>query len=88
MMPKVLEMLNGKEPENWQPNTKLLYATAGANGWSHQQVKDLILFNFKRASTKDLTYTEFYKTLDWLGNLTPGTVTAERDKNTLDMFEC
>jgi hypothetical protein len=64
----------------------MLYITASANGWNHAQVKDLILFNFKRASTKDLTFTEYNKTLDLLGKLQPGTV-AERDKNTDDLFQ-
>ena len=74
-------------PADWRPNTKLLYMTASQNGWTHAQVKDLILANFGRASTKDLQWHEYNRVLDWLGKLPPGTISAERDPFTKDLFE-
>jgi hypothetical protein len=74
-------------PANWKPNPKMLYTHATNCGWNHQGVKDLILTHFKRTSTKDLTFHEFNKTLDLLETLPPNTVTAEHDKNTVELFE-
>lgn len=73
-------------PPDWKPNTKMLYASASVNGWTHQGVKDLILFKFKRASTKDLTYFEYWKVMDWIGTVPPNSLPTERDKNTEDLF--
>ena len=80
------EMLYGSPGPDWKPNTKMLYVTASANGWTHQGVKDLILANFKRTSTKDLSFSEYHKVMRWLGNSPPDVITMERDPNTLEMF--
>ena len=77
---------NNVPKPDWTPNTRMLYTHATNCGWNHQGVKDLILFHFKKQSTKDLTFHEFNKTLDMLDALHPNTVTAERDKNTDDLF--
>jgi hypothetical protein len=74
-------------PENWKPNTKYLYTLASTNGWTHAQVKDFVLFNFKRASTKDLAFEEYNKVIDALDKLPPGSMSMTKDKNTLELFE-
>ena len=62
------EMLYGKPAEGWKPNTKLLYATATANGWNHEGVKRFIKAAFNRDSTKDLEYSEYQATMEMVGN--------------------
>ena len=74
-------------PKDWKPNTKYLYTVATVNGWSHDGVRNLIKTHFNRDSTKDLTFSEFNKVLEWLDRLAPNSVTIERDPNTLDMFQ-
>ena len=72
--------------QSWTPNSRLLYTTATTNRWTHRGVKDLIFFQFKKTSTKDLTFDEFQKVMEWLTSLPPNTVTVARDKNTDDLF--
>jgi len=76
-----------KEEADWRPDFKSLYMLARNNGWSRQGVHDLILANFGRTSTKDLTQSEYEKTMTWLEKLPPNTITGERDPFTLDLFE-
>ena len=85
-MVSTMEMLYGKPSENWRPNTKLLYAAATSAGWSHAGVKNLIKTHFNRDSTKDLTWVEYNKVMEWIDRLPPDTLTVERDPNTLEMF--
>ena len=75
------------EPKNWKPNPKYMYTVATVNGWNHDGVRNLIKTHFNRDSTKDLTFSEFNKVLEWLDRLPPNSVTVERDPNTLDMFQ-
>lgn len=85
-MPKTWQMLGEPDPENWKPNTKYLYTVATVAGWTHQGVKDLIAAHFRKASTKDLTFSEYNRTLEMLDQLPPNTVSVH-DANTLELFE-
>jgi hypothetical protein len=78
---------HNEQPKNWKPNSRQLYISAHYSGWTHQGIKDLIKFHFKKDSTKDLSWNEYNQVLVWIEDLEPNTLTAERDKNTLDMFE-
>jgi hypothetical protein len=85
-MVKVLEMLIGKEPDGWKPNSRQLYISASYSGWTRQGIHDLIGYHFKKQSTKELTFSEYNQVLRWIEDLEPNTVTTERDKNTEDLF--
>jgi hypothetical protein len=78
--------VNDLPPQNWKPNTKQFYTSATYQGWTHEGVKDLIKLHFKKDSSKDLTFAEFNKCLEWFETLPPNTVTTEHDKNTIEMF--
>jgi hypothetical protein len=55
-------------PENWKPNTRLLYTLASSNGWTHEAVKAFIKAAFNRDSTKDLLWSEYNATMEQLSN--------------------
>jgi hypothetical protein len=74
------------EPPNWKPNFKQLYIEAGSFGWTREGIHNLIELNFKKSSTKDLTFVEYNKVMEWIEKLPPNSVTVERDANTEDLF--
>ncbi len=77
-MPKVDEMLGAEPPgPDWKPNTKYLYTVASQNGWRRQDVHAMIDAEFKKVSTKDLTYEQYNQTLELLTELHPSTYTRE-----------
>lgn len=73
-------------PSGWRPDTKALYTVASNNGWSHAGVRDLILLNFRKTSSKDLAFAEYNKVMFWLENRPANTTTGERDPFTKDLF--
>jgi len=87
-MPKVAQMLG--YDENWRPRKSDiigLYTTARQNLWTRNGVHALMQAQFKKTTSKDLTYTEYETLLGWIEKLPPDSVTVEHDPNTLDLFE-
>jgi hypothetical protein len=75
-----------KPGPDWKPGCKWLYICAGQAGWKREQIHLLIEAQFKKHSTKELTFDEYNKVLEWIDTLPPGTISTERDPNTPDMF--
>lgn len=87
-MAKVSEML-GITPD-WRPGKYdiiRLYYTAQQNRWTKKGVHALMEAQFKKSTSKDLTYSEYEQLVGWIEKLEPDTVTVGRDPNTLDMFD-
>jgi hypothetical protein len=76
--------INNIPPKDWKPNTKMLYTVATNNGWNRDGVHALIEMNFKKQSTKDLTFDEYNQVLEWLDSIPANTVTTGHDPNTDD----
>jgi hypothetical protein len=81
--------LKALHTEDWKPKKHDiigLYTTARKNMWTRNGVHALIQAQFKKGTSKDLTYSEYEKLLGWIEKLPPDTVTAEKDTNTMEMF--
>ena len=85
-MPIIAKRSGLIEPPNWKPNYKQLYIEARSLGWTREGIHDLIMFNFKKSSSKDLAFNEYQKVMQWIEELPPNSITTERDKNTNDLF--
>lgn len=65
-----------------------LYAIASSRGWSHDGVKELIEFNYKLKTTKDLTAEQYDEVCSFLEKAPAADVaTMRRDTNTRDLFQ-
>ena len=82
--------VNKVRDDDWRPSKSDiigLYSKARENGWSRGGVHELMKAQFKKASSKELTYSEYEKVLEWLDTIPSDTTTVERDENTIDMFD-
>lgn len=87
----MLKAYGHSEPhdDNWRPKKSDiigLYSTARNSLWTRNGVHALMTAQFKKDTSKDLTFSEYEKLLGWIEQLPPDIVTVERDKNTEDLF--
>jgi hypothetical protein len=86
-MPIISKRYHPVQPPNWKPNFKQLYIEARSFGWTREGIHSLIQMNFKKDSTKNLSFNEYNKVMEWIEKLPPNSVTVDRDKNTEDLFQ-
>ena len=59
-------------------NTKRLYTVATVNGFTHEQVKGRIAFEYGISTTKDLTQEQFEELINYLDKTTEEQIMADK----------
>lgn len=70
-----------------QNQIKRLYTFAMKRDWTREGVHDLIWYNYRVQTTKDLTQTQYDEIIKFIEtSIVPNIVTMRRDENTEDVF--